>query len=155
MIFEIHFRGPRTFFSQILSIKILDFDHRLPGYLSKKLKALLVLDTYRQGVSYQVEGDLGKLELSSEAKSKEIAARYEIYKSKMERRLAWQKKMDDSKNLTVDKSVNESTKVSFLNSLILEAELNLKVNPEGCMLDLFLLKRRSDPSKCTRYIMQA
>ena len=123
--------------------------------LSKKLKALLVLDTYKQGVSYQVEGDLGKLELSSEAKSKEIAARYEIFKSKTKRRLAWQKKMDDSKSLTVDKSVNESTKVSFLNSLILEAELNLKVNPEGRMLDLFLLKRRSDPSKCTRYIMQA
>ena len=63
--------------------------------------------------------------------------------------------MDDGKLLTAERSVNESTKVSFIKIIMLEDELDLKINDEGTLMDLYLVGRRRDPSKYVSYVIKA
>ena len=127
--------------------------------ISKQMKGLTSLDLYRKKLN--IDHDLGPtsktghLTISKETVQIEIETRQEIEKERLSRRLAWQKKIDSSKPLTLARSVNEDTKVSFMEVMILEFERGTQVNKNGTLLDLFLRGRRSDPRKFTSWIMRA
>ena len=127
--------------------------------ISKQLKALTTVNMYHKSLNIQQSKNVascsGVTNFSKESREREIKLTHTLYMEKVQRRLDYRKRIDDAKLLTSERSVNESTKVSFIKITMLEDELKLKINEEGTLMDLFLVGRRSDPSKYVSCVIKA
>ena len=127
--------------------------------IAKQFKALTTVNMYHQSLNLnhgrKFASCTGGTNFSKESRNREIKLTHKLYMEKIQRRLDFRKKIDDGKLLTAERSVNESTKVSFIKIIMLEDELGLKINDEGTLMDLFLVGRRSDPSKYVFYVIKA